>query len=78
MVVFKELTQLLGLFREPVAKAETNQDRLTGPLLDLLVHLRTQVRKEKNFALADEIRNKLSSLGVTLEDRADGTGWRID
>ncbi|WP_406699961.1 cysteine--tRNA ligase [Singulisphaera sp. Ch08] len=78
MVVLKELTQLLGLFREPLAKPETNQDRLTAPLLDLLVHLRTQVRKEKNFALADEIRNKLSGLGVTLEDRADGTSWRID
>jgi cysteinyl-tRNA synthetase len=78
MVVLKELTQLLGLFREAPAKPETNQDRLTAPLLDLLVNLRTQVRKEKNFALADEIRNKLSALGVTLEDRADGTSWRID
>jgi cysteinyl-tRNA synthetase len=47
-------------------------------LLDLLVQLRTQVRKEKNFALADEIRNKLTALGVTIEDRADGSSWRID
>ena len=51
---------------------------MTGPLLDLLVQLRTQVRKEKNFKLADEIRNRLAALGVVLEDRPDGTVWRIE
>ncbi|MHC5540947.1 cysteine--tRNA ligase [Singulisphaera rosea] len=78
MVVLKELTQILGLFREAPAKPEADQDRLTGPLIDLLVQLRTQVRKEKNFQLADEIRKKLAALGVVLEDRPDGTGWRIE
>jgi len=77
MVVLKELTQILGLFRHPVVRPEPAQDRLTAPLLDLLVELRTQVRKEKNFKLADEIRNRLTALGVTLEDRPDGTVWRI-
>jgi cysteinyl-tRNA synthetase len=79
MVVLKELTQILGLFRRPSEKPEPEgQDRLTAPLLDLLVQLRTQVRKEKNFKLADEIRNKLAALGVVLEDRPDGTSWRIE
>ena len=77
MVVLKELTQILGLFRRPVHRPEPEQDRLTAPLLNLLVELRTQVRKEKNFKLADEIRNRLTALGVTLEDRPDGTVWRI-
>jgi cysteinyl-tRNA synthetase len=79
MVVFKELTQILGLFRKPPEKPKREgEDRLTAPLLDLLVQLRTQVRKEKNFKLADEIRNKLAALGVVLEDRPDGTAWRIE
>jgi len=30
-----------------------------------------------NFKLADEIRNRLAGLGVVLEDRPDGTAWRI-
>ncbi|MDR3633397.1 MAG: cysteine--tRNA ligase [Isosphaeraceae bacterium] len=77
MVVLKELAQILGLFRQPLARPEPDQDSLTGPLLNLLVELRTQVRKEKNFKLADEIRNRLSALGVTLEDRPEGTVWRI-
>ena len=77
MVMLKELAQILGLFAHPKARAETPRDQLTGPLLDLLVELRTRVRKEKNFALADDIRKRLAELGVTLEDRPDGTNWKI-
>jgi cysteinyl-tRNA synthetase len=78
VVVLKELTQILGLFRKAPVQAQAGQDRLTGPLLDLLVDLRTQVRKEKNFRLADEIRNRLVDLGVVLEDRPGGTTWRVE
>ena len=80
MVVLKELTQILGLFREPRAKieAEPASQGLTTPLLDLLVELRARVRQEKNFAMADEIRGRLAAIGVTLEDRPDGTAWKID
>jgi cysteinyl-tRNA synthetase len=76
--VLKELTQVLGLFRRPGAKTVVQDDGLTPALLNLLVNLRTQVRKEKNFKLADQIRNQLSELGVVLEDRPDGTAWKID
>jgi cysteinyl-tRNA synthetase len=78
VVVLRELTNVLGLFRKPPALATSAQEGLTGPLLDLLVELRTRLRKEKNFALADEIRNRLGGLGVALEDRPDGTGWKVE
>jgi len=78
MVVLKELSQILGLFSKPPARPQAGGDTLTGPLLELLIDLRARLRKEKNFALADEIRNRLTGLGVTLEDRPDGTRWRIE
>ena len=34
--------------------------------------------KSKNFALADAIRKGLTDIGITLEDRPDGTRWRKD
>ena len=77
MTVLKELTQILGLFLKIEDAPKTKvDDALTGPLLDMLVRLRTQVRKEKNFKLSDQIRDELLALGVTLEDRADGTIWK--
>jgi cysteinyl-tRNA synthetase len=78
MVVLKELCQILGLFQRPAAAAQRADDGLTAPLLGLLIDLRARLRKEKNFGLADEIRKGLTELGVTLEDRADGTRWRIE
>jgi len=78
VTALKELAGILGLFRAPAAAPNAGRDGLTPALLDLLVQLRTQVRREKNFALADEIRNRLAGLGVVLEDRPDGTGWRVE
>jgi cysteinyl-tRNA synthetase len=78
MVVLKELAGILGLFRHPVAAKAGGEDRLTGPLVELLIELRADLRKEKNFRLADAIRQRLTGLGVALEDRPGGTSWRID
>ncbi len=79
MVVLRELSAhprpVPPAGRRSPAQAES---ALTEDLLGLLVELRNRLRKEKNFALADEIRNRLAELGVTLEDRPDGSRWRIE
>ncbi|MDB5329246.1 MAG: cysteinyl-tRNA synthetase [Phycisphaerales bacterium] len=73
----KNLGVVLGLFNRKLAPASAGQDdALTGKLMDLLIHLRQEARKTKNFALSDAIRKGLGEAGVTLEDRADGTVWR--
>ena len=78
MVVLKELSQILGLFGRLETAFKPSVDTLTAPLLGLLIDLRARLRKEKNFALADEIRKRLTEMGVTLEDRPDGTRWRAE
>jgi cysteinyl-tRNA synthetase len=42
----------------------------------LLVDLRLELRKQKLYALADAIRDRLAELGVILEDTREGTTWR--
>jgi cysteinyl-tRNA synthetase len=73
----RELSGTLGLFRKPVAAPAAADDGLTAQLLELLISIRAESRKAKNFAMSDRIRDGLTSLGVTLEDRPDGTGWTI-
>ena len=78
VLILKEMTQILGLFREAHKPTKTADDGLTPALMELLVKLRAQLRKEKNFALADGIRKDLATLGVALEDRPDGTRWKVE
>ena len=64
---FDELTDVLGLMYNRDKKSEVPQE-----VLDL-VQQRVQARKDKNFALADEIRDKISSLGYVVEETRQGT-----
>ena len=43
----------------------------------LLIDIRADARKSKNFPLADLVRKRLAELNITLEDRPDETGWRV-
>lgn len=54
--------------------AETLTDE-TGPLLDLLVAIRTELRAAKQWALADKVRDGLAALGYSLADSPQGTRW---
>jgi len=54
------------------------ESTLADDLMKLLIKLRAEARQTKNFAMADAIRNGLTEIGVTLEDRPDGTIWRKD
>jgi cysteinyl-tRNA synthetase len=75
--------EVLGLFRVKPAEyfADQRQRFLRAKgmkerqVLDLIAR-REAARKEKNWALADEIRREAAALGITLEDGPRGTTWR--
>ena len=76
VAVLRELSSILGLFWEAPKSAGGGDDKLLDDLMTLLIDLRQEARKTKNFAMADQIRTRLTALGITLEDRAGATGWR--
>ena len=77
VIVFKELSNILGMFRgEKQASAAGQDDKLLNDVMQLVIDMRAEARKQKNFAMADQIRQRLTQLGITLEDRAGGSGWR--
>jgi cysteinyl-tRNA synthetase len=75
-VLLKELGQVLGLSFAAAKAASGGDDKFVGDLMQLLIDLRAECRKAKQFPLADLIRTRLTQLGVTLEDRPGGTTWR--
>jgi len=62
------LSDILGLVISK-EKASANEE------IEELVAQRTKAKKDRDFALADEIRGKLTDMGVTLEDTRQGVRW---
>ena len=69
--VLRELTGVLGL-RVQEKQGSGDADKF----VDLLVQVRSEVRKQKLWPLSDLIRERLKDLGVTIEDGKEGTSWR--
>jgi cysteinyl-tRNA synthetase len=69
----RKLAEPLGLFQVEKPRAEG----LTEELIGLLIELRAELRRQKNFALADRIRDRLAELGVELRDTPEGTVWTL-
>lgn len=71
---------LLGLLQQSpaawLASAPKAGD-IDGAEVERLIEARNAARKGKNFAEADRLRAAIDALGVTIEDRPDGTRWRI-
>jgi cysteinyl-tRNA synthetase len=76
-IVLRELANVLGLFTREPAAAQDEESGLVDQLMQLLIELRSTARKKKDFEMADCIRDSLGELGISLEDRKDGTGWRL-
>ena len=74
---FRELAATLGLFRKPPQETGGAGDELVGQLMDLLIEMRADARKGKDFATADRIRDSLAEIGVALEDHPGGTEWSV-
>jgi cysteinyl-tRNA synthetase len=68
---------LIGLFQQdPQSWLAGDTEGLDDTLIDELINERNVSRQQKNFARADEIRDQLQAMGISLEDVADGTRWR--
>ena len=65
----EKLCDVLGIITE-------KKEEVLDEEIEALIQARQQARKEKNFALADEIRGRLSDMGIILEDTREGVKWK--
>ncbi len=78
----KDVCGVLGILgQEPSEYTEKRKSAATSDIgpeeIQNLIDERNAAREKKNWKKADEIRDYLGSLGIVLEDRADGTDWKM-
>lgn len=66
--IFRDLGGILGIFIE----TGVDGNQAVDDVLALLLEMRNRARQEKNYTLADELRDLLQQLQVKVEDKADG------
>lgn len=74
--VLAEMCSIIGVLEKTAAPAaEEAGDSKEAELVEMLIAMRQDARKNKNYALADELRNKLSEIGIVLQDTPQGVKW---
>lgn len=74
--VFAEICSIIGVLEKTAAPAaEEAGDSKEAELVEMLIAMRQDARKNKNYALADELRNKLNEIGIVLQDTPQGVKW---
>jgi len=82
MGLFQSFNSVLGVFKvDPHGKILLDQvtgdgSGLVESLLELIIEIRQQARQKKDWATADQIRDRLKELGVILEDTPQGVRWK--
>ncbi len=67
---------ILGL-TEDTASGNKAREEAFGKVVDMVLEQRQQAKAEKNWALSDEIRDRLSALGFEVKDTKDGYSWTL-
>ena len=76
-VCLTELAGVLGLLEqdpETFLKGGANDDEAAE--IEVLIKQRNEAKAAKNWAIADEVRDKLKAMNIVLEDTPNGTTWR--
>jgi len=71
--IYCEMAAIIGIFEQEEKAAD---DGLTDKLMELIISIRQDARKEKNWAIADKIRDELKEVGIVIEDTPNGARWK--
>jgi cysteinyl-tRNA synthetase len=69
------VNNILGLTEK---EENTSNDTILTDLIDSVLILRQSAKERKEWKTADDIRDALQNLGVTIKDRKDGADWKIN
>ena len=67
---------ILGLQLDGAQDAGAGMDAYKGAI-DMLLNMRLEAKRNKDWATSDKIRNELTALGFTIKDTKDGFEWSL-
>jgi cysteinyl-tRNA synthetase len=70
------LANIIGILNYQPLKFLQEGSDLSNLEIEKYISIRDNAKNNKNYKLADEIRNKLQNQGILLEDNVNGTSWR--
>jgi cysteinyl-tRNA synthetase len=70
------LANMIGILNYQPLKFLQEGIDLSNIEIEKYISIRDNAKNNKNYELADEIRNKLQNQGILLEDNVNGTSWR--
>ena len=77
-----DLTKYFGIFFYDILGMKAEEGRgnseYTDKLMDLIIDIRKDAKANKNWAVADLIRDKLTEMGITLKDTKEGTTYELN
>ena len=74
--VFAEMCSIIGVLETKAAAAPAEAgDNKEAALVEMLIQMRQEARASKNYALADQLRNQLTEIGIVLQDTPQGVKW---
>lgn len=71
------LGELMGVLGFQLPEKVSPSLELSAQLIQILIELRHEARKQKMFQFADLIRSRLAELNIILEDHPQGTIWKF-
>jgi cysteinyl-tRNA synthetase len=75
--LYREIGNIvLGVIPDSPEITSSVDGTIDSDLIQLLIDVRNEARKQKQFELSDIIRDRLREIGVILEDSREGTNWK--
>jgi len=74
--IFRFMTDIIGILEDRWESEGITNNKDYEVLMRVILEIRQQCRDEKQWALADSIRDKLALIGITIEDSSQGARWK--
>ena len=75
--ILRNISFIYGIFEDLFYKVE-RKEKMIKDLIEGIIEIRKELRKKKEYELADRIRNILNKVGIVLLDKGLETEWRLE